>query len=387
MRMMTASSYYPILPWKEAERRVFAKLRPQISRRVHPVFDVPPPGEYDHEARRVLLPQEYFKRFGKRLSAIAGRRGAFVDARLLEDVQLSRSSSLDLPEFQFRLGDEHPLTVLANSARQAGAYIHPVSALDRSSRYQAAVRNLLKYNDHLQFCLRVGPEHISDPDFHSRLAAMLNEVRATPDRTVFILDFGPNIVPPISELASGIVEVINSLPELYSWKEIVISSTAFPDKDKLKAGQIKRFRRWDWDLYEELFKNRSEILRFPQYSDYLTEFPKYNTPANIAPTAIIRYIDEKDFIVCKGATTKIVVDGRESRDFSVIRPVAQKLVDEGSFMGSEFSRGDQYFSFWAAGQGGYGKAPVWKWAGYDHYVELVMKQLAGLAPVPTDELV
>jgi hypothetical protein len=220
----------------------------------------------------------------------------------------------------------------------------------------------------------VTPSQLEGPDFETKLLELLHKISCEPQRAFLNLDFGQN-VPKSNEVegfAQLLAEHINDLPFLYDWHGIAVSLTAFPEKNKLKAGQCQSFERTDWLVYRRLLAIQRDRSRVPMFSDYAVDPAPYAKPVRAAPSAHLRYTSEDNYIIVKGTTTK------KPYGYGAIFPVAETLVKRNEFMGDTFSEGDMFIRQLANKSAGTGNAPKWRWASTDHHLNVVANGMGAL---------
>jgi GNAT superfamily N-acetyltransferase len=110
--------YLAVMKWKYGESSALRTARVDRGR-LHPLFEMPPAGDYDHEKQRPLSPTEHIRLFGPRLRERWGQRPAFIDAKMVDD-EIHRQGLA-----------RHPLTELLERARLARALALPVTSLAR----------------------------------------------------------------------------------------------------------------------------------------------------------------------------------------------------------------------------------------------------------------
>lgn len=354
-------SYFPFLKWKRGEVSALADLSGRATRRVTPLFVLPPAGDYDSEERRHLTPIEHIRSFGPRLAKSRGKRLAFVDAGHVDN---ERHAS-GLPT--------HPLTELLERARLAGAQASPITALVRSEGYQRAVARFVAANSDLPICLRITLGDLVGGSVAERLRDLLAAIGVFPHRCVLAIDLGIYDGHDPEGLVQALVQQVSDLPFRDEWRGLVLASTSFPESlSKIKAGEAKNFPRYDWSLYERLFAERLNLGRLPIFSDYAVEHPIFSKGgAGIQPTAHFRYSTDQRYLVVKGTSV------RKPYGYEAIYSVAAALAAHDDYMGVDFSAGDRCIKE-IAEQQFKGTAWLWRKASVNHHLEVVASGLSRL---------
>jgi hypothetical protein len=247
--------------------------------------------------------------------------------------------------------------------------------------YQDAVKRFCRDHPQLPIALRLGSSQLERPNLGGEIAGLLSQLSCEPERVFLVLDFGApeldeDAVLPFAEL---IAERLNELPNLHRWLNVAVLATSFPEDIPLKAGQSKRFSRFEWVAYQSLCNMSERLLRRPAYGDYALEFPGRYVTGKAQPTAQFRYTTPRDYLVLKGKNTK------KPNGYEVIREVADELVIEAEFRGADYSLGDDFVKNLAARNGGPGNASTWRWAWTDHHITTVLCGLRELLGIPDRE--
>ena len=357
MMRMTGVVYMPQAKWKAGERRAFRTASSQADRLV-PAFKIPPAGSFDPDEQRVLTPTEYLGRFGHQLSESRGRRLTFIDAELVDDERHRRAVNV------------HPLTELLERARLCGANAAPIFSRRSSADYKEATRRFIRRDPNAVICLRVGLEELEEISSASELVGHVLALGGSPARTVLLVDGGPLQIDQPSELAHLLAIQMGRLIGRDTWLRVFWSATSLPDKPKLKAGMLGRYRRSDWLVYQEILKARDDFPVVPLFSDYLLEFPSDYKPIQVSPTAKLFYSTAEEYILCKGRST------RSEGKYANIFPVAAQLTAIDEMRDVSYSEGDSYIHRLSGGVGKTGNASMWKWCSTDHHLAMVDEQLA-----------
>jgi Beta protein len=349
--LLATAAYLPKIPWKKGERDAFKTVRPILNDLTIPIFIVPPAGDFDHEAGKILAPAEHVKLFGKKLYESRGKRPAFIDAIYLDDERHRIDPTT------------HPLTALIERALIAGATAWPLTSIGRSDNYQEAVAKA-HLRHQMPVAMQLSLADLQSASLNEGLVSLCNQVSCDAEDVVLIIDLGPVFVPDESQFVDNLIPILNELPRLYDWNQIVLSATALADLQKVKVNEEKVVRRREWTIYKKLAERKNEIFRLPIFSDYGVEYAKDLRPRKVRPSAKLNYTRADDYFFAKGENVK-------NGGYSAILPVAEKVAACSGFMGAAFSMGDAAIVEIANRRRGSGIAPTWKWAAFDHHLAMV----------------
>lgn len=352
--------YLPQAKWKAGERRAFRTSDALREGRLAPVFKIAPAGSFDPDEQRVLSTTEYLHSFGAQLAESCGRRLAFIDVELIDDERHANAVGV------------HPMTELLERARLAVANAAPVFSPTSSPNYMAAIERYFRKERNAISCLRIALHDLETIQSAKDLADIVKKVGGHPRHTIILIDAEPIAVEDSDELAHLLANHVSRLVAPDTWLKLFWSSTAFPSKPKIKAGNVAKFVRSDWLLYEAILKANEDFSVIPFFSDYMLEYPEHYAPAKISPTAKLSYSTADSYIISKGRSTKV------GNGYKNIFPVAAMLCKLPEFMGSNFSLGDKYIAQLSTGAGKSGGASQWRWCSTDHHLALVYRQLSTL---------
>lgn len=354
---MSKVIYLPQAKWKAGERRAF-KTATFPQERIVPAFVIPPAGSFDPDEQRVLSATEYLGRFGQQLAECRGRRLAFIDAGLIDDERHREAVGA------------HPLTELLERAWLSGANAAPIFSPLSSPEYKAAVTRFLERDQTAPACLRIRLSDLESIASASELESYILNVGGVPERTVLLLDGGPLAIGDPEDLAHLLAFQMARLVTPNTWLRVFWSATTFPEKPKLKAGELARFERADWQLYRAMMRLKDDFPVVPMYSDYMLEFPGNYQPTRAAPTAKLMYSNDNEYVFCKGVSTRF---GDKYRN---IFSVAKQLSGQVDMKSADYSLGDAYIHRLATGEGRTGNASMWRWCSTDHYLAMLDEQLS-----------
>lgn len=359
--------YMPQAKWKAGERRAFKTASAQSNRLV-PAFKITPAGSFDPDEQRVLTPTEYLQRFGHQLAESRGRRLAFIDAELVDDDRHRRAV------------DVHPLTELLERARLSGANAAPIFSLNSSADYLKAVRRFIERDRNAVVCFRVSLQELEDIPTAAQLADHVLELGGAPAQTALLVDGGPLQIDDPEDLAHLLAIQMGRLIARDTWLRVFWSATSFPNKPKMSPGMLARFPRSDWSVYEAIIRLKDEFSVVPMFSDYMLEFPADYNPIRVSPTAKLFYTTEKEYIYCKGRSTKV------ADKYGNIFPVATQLSSIAEMKAADYSLGDSYIHRLSAGTGKTGNASMWRWCSTDHHLAVVDEQLTKALGISRERL-
>ncbi len=363
--------YAPVLKWKQAEYTALGPLPLNVKMRMLPIFMMPPPGSFDHEAGKVLTPAEHITKFGTALEANWAGRPAFVDALMI-----------DSDTYVLACDGDHPLTALLERSRlsRQKAYCAPTTGLNRSNAYQLAVRQSLDATPALPVCIRIDLASLDEIGFESSLRDLLDTIGISPSRAVLSIDVSDFDMSNVKLFSDMLVDALNHLPALYDWHMLVLSLCGLPADLGVRVNQTKHFPRYDWLVYRTVFDHYHDgkLLRLPTYSDYGIDGATFMPSAPVRPSAQLRYTTPEEIVVAKGQNTK-------TAGYEAIYPVAKDIASASFFMGDNFSYGDGAMAALATRSSKTGTAATWKKIGFNHHYALVDLELCELFGQPPGE--
>ena len=132
--------------------------------------------------------------------------------------------------------------------------------------------------------------------------------------------------------------------------------------------------RNEWLLYKLLRTKLGNIdTRIPTFGDYVINHPEVLQidMRLVKPTATIRYTIDDAWLIIKGPNV---------RDYGYGQYLdhCKTLTSDPRFLGSIFSKADQYISDCAAGRAKTGNLSTWRWIGTNHHLEKVALDVANL---------
>jgi hypothetical protein len=360
--------YMPQLKWKAGEIRALGTLPSPFADRTLPTLKITPGGGFDAIEQRVISTVENISLFGRRLSQAWGRRLAFIDAELIDGEAHSQGLK------------QHPLTELLERARLEGACAAPVIRLGSSEAYKAAVKRYCAREDGAPICLRVSLSELESIPSLDALRTSLHSLGSATRQTVLLIDAGPIHVQEPSGFIHLLAAHLGRLAPKGAWLRIFWGATTFPNKPKLRAGEVGRFARGDWALYRAIVGAAEDFATLPLFSDYAVEYPGDYTPIRVPPTAHFRYSTDADYLIFKGSTT------RKPNGYAAIYAVAAQATRSSDFLGKDFSAGDAFIGQLTQPGARTGNASIWRWASTDHHFRVVhagLQATLGLSAAPS----
>lgn len=349
--------YVPQAKWKFGERNAIGRQKPEIADRIVPLFRLPPPGDFDPELGKTITPELYLKSFGGQLHEARGRRPSLLDGTAIQELTNEESGDFLFAE-------------LLERAQLMGGRPIPVFSSKNTNEYCNVACRFARRHTEGAACLRID---LSDLEFLEDRKALLNlidEAELSSRDCVLLVDAGGLNVSDIDQftqvLASHFARLV--LPE--DWQMVVWSSTSFPEKIKLKAGQSQSFERTDWKVFRRILEMGEMFPVNLVFSDYLLEFADNLAPFRATPTAQLRYSIESRYLVFKGESV------RTGQKYGNIFPVARALVGSGIFKGESYSKGDEYIKRLTNPSSRTGHAGTWRWCSNDHHIALVTRQIS-----------
>ncbi len=347
--MADLKKYNPILKCKQGDLWALKNLKPGSKGVVVPVIElVPPTSKKTIDEQLIGAAKDIKKSWQK--------RPCYVDALWLADYETNSVNS-------------HPLTKFFSAARNEKINVIPVTGARRSQVYQNSVARIIK-KDKKGVLLRIKQE--DDVKVQTIAINNLLQLFGIPKTEAsLMLDYGHIASLQTNLLAQTIKSRIAAISNVNSWKEFSVALGSFPENvSSLNKGQWNDLARKDWESWNSLITNHSP-KRTPIYSDFTIGDPNlpYDGRANI--TVNLRYSTQKKYFIWRGYWTKT-----HSLGFKQIYSVCTDLVSRSEYAGAQFSLGDQEISMRSANQGSTGNAASWrKWA-TNHYIELVVNQIA-----------
>ncbi|WP_213996150.1 MULTISPECIES: beta family protein [Tepidanaerobacter] len=351
--------YTPILQWKRGEQKALEYLNESIKEKILPLIEiVPVPWDYDNDTPAKIL-DKHLENIGDSLQkSLAPNNILFLDLNFLDENKNLQNG-------------QNPLTYIINEAKKKALKVIPVTGLNRDSNYQNEVNNAY-LTDKLGICLRIVDDDLLDIDINVK--NFLSNINIKPSDIYLMLDL--KYVSPNEEKKNIIstINIINSLPYLGEWKEIILSATSFPENLSLvQSNSVEYIARSEWNIWKYIYDHKNKIKRMPWYSDYAISNPGLLEidPRIMMMSANIRYTAEDNFVIVKGTNVK-------KNGWGQIHDLCKALINMKEYAGQNFSWGDEYIYQCASGSANTGNAEIWRRIGTNHHISFVVNQLSNL---------
>jgi hypothetical protein len=344
--------YVPVLRWKKAERDALEALDGRTREVSTPLIELTMGELLGVGRKRRRTPAQYLSEMTADVLKSWGKAPAFLDLRLIHD--------------DLRIDGRHPLSVLGDSVGAQGGRVVPVTGLGRSPRYQQAVKACVGLGNGA--CIRLFPRDLfSGAD--QEIDKLLEALAVNAPQVDLIID---------CQIVAGDVELlrrlVRSVPLIEQWRSLTLMAGAFPkDLTGFKPG-IHTLERTDW-LHWRSVLDTTNLPRAPWYGDYVTLHAVFSEPppgANFS--ASIRYACEEYWLIMRGEGVR----NRGGAGYQQWTANAQLLIERAEFQGPTFSAGDNFIYRKALSRGEPGNATQWVFAGVNHHLTLVARQMAGL---------
>lgn len=265
---------------------------------------------------------------------------------------------------------QHPLTFIIDEARTRNVNVIPVTGTDRDADYNVAVRNAI-LQDGLGLALRIKEHDFGD--LQTNIDSIIGSLKVLPDQVDLIVDY--NYVDPQSKIRTTLFlnGLINSLPYLQGWRNIILSGTSFPENlSSVSADTVDQIERTEWLIWKKLLSNN--IGRRLIFSDYGIANPQPfdGDPRFINMSANIRYTASDKFIIFKGKATR-------KAGSSQYHQLATQVVNHAEYSGPNFSAGDHYIHQVSNKEDGPGNATKWRMTGTNHHLTYVTNELSSFS--------
>lgn len=363
MNQFGLAHYVPILRWKQAERTALSRLYEDDSKNVTPLIEVVP----ENFVRKVpkaptvtLSMDDVINKMGWQISKCWGERPFYIDLSLISAETLYQ-------------GHNHFLTLLSQYASTLRLSLIPVVGIRKDGEYLSAVLDAIRIHNQ-GACLRLTEEDIKRSTLPKEISTLLSVLKTAPESVDLMVDF-KNAQQNIPKF-DGLCKI---LPNIDKWRNYIVAGGAFPeDLSGLKKNDIHRLPREEWTWWREQAINKQTARRFPLYSDYTIQYPKYRDrkgPMNYS--ASIRYTSENDWVIMRGESV-FAEDGPGAGQWPAN---AALLCQQQEYCGNNFSYGDGYIKEKSAAYDKPGSATTWLGAGINHHMTFVVRQLAMLFAV------
>lgn len=363
--MFDHKHYVPILRWKGGERAALQKLDPVDKAKMTPLLELIPVDFVPKKRDDPIDIDGVLRKKAEELNKYWGDALLFLDLRHLDQFNPTPLSSKGTHPLEFLNRElySNQLTFLPSRA----SFI-PVTGLNRSADYQAAVATIAKA-DRRGACIRLCLDDIQRPSFQNNLEHLLSYLGLRPEEVDLLVDY-----QVIENSSPSYVSVCNRLPNLQRWRTFTISSGAFPvNLSGFEKNSQHELPRLDWLTW------RNQVLqslpRRPSYSDYTIQHGIYSEPPRGANfSASIRYTTEEFWVIMRGEGVR----NEDGPGYEGYLGNAMLLTDRAEFCGADFSYGDKYIKGMSLQSEKTGSAQTWIQAGINHHLTFVVRQIASL---------
>ena len=342
--------YVPVLKVKRGEKTALQRIAPSLQSRIIPLLEIV---ERKQKTRSAHLKTS----FTNLAESVRSYSRCFLDARELA------------PDGPAGAAD------VFQRASDAGMVFTPVTGVSRVADVDPALAH-----QENGLALRLTRVELEQGGLATRINAFLDEHSLTPEQVDLIIDLGSVedlIVEGIQALTDAFLAEV---PDPQRWRTFTISACAFPKSmDGVDRNSHALVERGDWLAWKgHLFDHRQSIPRLPSFSDCAIQHPagvEGFDPRIMAASAAIRYTLEKEWLLIKGKSTKIV---RASEQFP---DLAHELVNgsfRSRFYGSGHCNGCQLMKAAADGAPRLGSLEVWRQLGTIHHLSVVTQTIVSL---------
>jgi hypothetical protein len=180
-----------------------------------------------------------------------------------------------------------------------------------------------------------------------------------------------------SEKKIIIKALMPDIPNIQSFRNIIISSSAFPQSlSNFEKYKIHYINRYDYQLWSSLHTLENKYNIKLVYSDYCVNHPSFlEYIPGMTPSFNIRYTADNSFIVIRGDSTK-----KGGLDNKNVIALCNKLIELDDYSGLDFSWGDNYiFTRNSDKITGCGNLSIWRKVGTNHHITFVINQISSLS--------
>jgi hypothetical protein len=214
--------------------------------------------------------------------------------------------------------------------------------------------------------MNAGPDHANGPIVDLLRASGLN-----PEQVDLVLDYGSVIGTQRLGYARSIRNVLTGLVHADTWRNLILTATAFPETLKeIPPDGKSSFERSEWQSWSGLAESGPKTTRIPTFSDYATAgvtLPHTKYRAAVA----LRYTQDHEWLVFKG---RVHTNGEPNFAF---RRMCEELTSGQGFSGPQASWGDRYLAGYVGGTMAGSSSTVWRQVATSHHLTFVARQLAG----------
>jgi len=352
--------YVPILKAKAGEFTALKNLSNEAKGKITPLIDIPRINQFRNPEPLTL--EEHLSKVIKEIEDSCDGIGCyFVD---LFDLKLD-----------LRIGGNiHPVTYVFGGIRKCGQLAVPTIGLERDDAYIHAVREVVK-TDKRGVCVRLlGEDMESIEELEDQLDELLDDIGIKRPDVHLLLDNRSIFNSSFEKVAQTIIDVLNSLSDIHSWKTITVASGGIPNSisDVVKPRNNGEVFRVGYCLWQALLNRRSEIARIPSYGDYgisppdMVDLDPRLISGTMGPKII--YADSDRWLIFRGERFK-------TSGYDQYHSLAQQVVSHPSFSGEQFSYGDTKIFLKANRDEGPGNPYQWVGISANHHITFVAHQI------------
>lgn len=367
--MPTIQDYVPILRWKQAERDGLSKIAPNVRERITPLFEfILPAPKRDKNDFNVVLADSKAVLLSKLDKVVTDINKCCFQGSALIDVHLL--------DGEIRA---HTLKRILDSSSNANPTLIPVTHIIPVLSTEADIETRKVAVDYARksgngICIRIDRFNIEDADLGQVIMDFVNGNGLSAASTDLLIDLG---VVSGQDSADALAAKLAKLPYLNEWRTFIVSGGAFPkDLSELEKHSHAQLPRHEWGLWKAL-STQPALPRKPVFSDYTIQHPIYygHVDGIMNTSASIRYTDLDYWEVDRGEGVR----NEKGAGYNQYPALAQILVSQNFYKGSDYSFGDNYISERAQmNNKSTGNATTWLKAGINHHLTLVAQERAKL---------
>lgn len=350
--------YVPCIRWKQGEYRAMLQLSSASKEFITPLIEVPEIGfDFETNTNKKTV-DEHLSPFAKRVRSNWQMRPCFVDLNLIDTSKLMADG-------------RHPVNFVFDELRAQRCLATPVIGINRSRKYQQAVERVVS-KDRRGLCLRISLEEASKTTIKASVEDLLAKNDLGVSECDLVIDLGAPNFKPVEGFVKLIEVIVQKMPFLSKWRTFTISGTSFP-QSMAEVGQgLTTIKRFEWLLYKDLINRLNKVrVRLPTFGDYGINHPDV-LPMDmriLKPSATIRYTIDDAWLIVKGPNVR-------EHGYSQYRGHCKTVIASSHFLGSGFSRGDEYIANCASKIAKTGNLSTWRMVGTNHHLEKVVHDIS-----------
>ncbi len=347
--VMGPAAYVPVLKSRAGELRALSALDSNTKQTITPLIEFTPPLQDDVEAHLVRKADSLISTWGREHRFLA-------DSQYLNDVEVDGGVTASQYLLELML-DRRMRAVPVMVPSNNGAVIEVARRIVAAGAEGCCIRIPLPMN--------AGPDHANGPIVDLLRASGLN-----PEQVDLVLDYGSVIGPQRLGYARSIRNVLAGLVHADTWRNLILTATAFPETLKeIPPDGKSSFERSEWQSWSGLTESGPKTARIPTFSDYATAgvtLPHTKYRAALA----LRYTQDHEWLVFKG---RVHANGEPNFAF---RRMCAELTSGQGFSGPQASWGDRYLAGYVGGTMPGSSSTVWRQVATSHHLTFVARQLA-----------